>query len=76
MNTVFFEKFECFIVLSPESQIFDTVLFVLNDFLLKRGDVLGPPVISAFCDTQFLQSVGPGFRIAIFSIIGYKAPGD
>jgi hypothetical protein len=75
MDLVFLKKFESFFVNVPEGEEFDPVFFVLEDFLLELGNVLGSPVVSGAFQPEPNQHLGPFFRRALACVERNDAPG-
>ena len=70
------KELECFFVHVPKSKELDSVLLVLNDFLLEIGNVLGPPVVSGAFQPEPNQHLGPFFGRALACVERNDAPGD
>ena len=76
MQVVLFKQFESFFVSTPESKVFDAVLFVLQDFLFKRRHMFFAPVVRTPHDAQFFEHRGALSRPAFRGIKWHNAPSD
>ena len=74
-DLVFLKEFECFFVFAPEGEEFDPAFFVLEDFLLELGNVLGSPVVGRPFQSELNQHFGSFFGIALTCVERNDAPG-
>ena len=63
-------------MLRPEREVLESVLFVFEDLLLKRGDMLVPPVISDLLQAQLRTHRRPLGRPALLPVKRNDAPRD
>lgn len=76
MQAVFAEKFECLFVRSPESEVLESLLLVLKDFVFKRGDMIVAPIVGDLGEAELLEHFGPFRGTTVFSVERHDTPGD
>ena len=68
------EQPEGFFVISPEREVFDTMLLVSQDLLLELGNVLAPPIIRDLRDAHLGHHRSALFRGTLLVVERHDTP--
>lgn len=76
VDVVFLKEAEGTFVLTPEGEVFDSMLAILQDLLFKLGHVSGPPVVGAPTKPESIKHGRPLSGTTLRRVKGNHTPCD